>query len=289
MTWQFAIMAHVVISALTIILARRLSLSNRRVFYVVGFVTYLVISLTGILYSFLFGVPWHYLPDTREWLYILPAGIGISSAWLLQYKIIGLLGAGNTIVTTMVNYIGTALLGFLFLREGISATFIVGALLILSSVWLTMRIRPDEKHHLSVSRGKLALIIACMVAAYSFGMMFEKIAIDSMGVWQYARYGWSMQLVSASVFMLLAGRKELLHTNKQILRGAALLGLLTSVAGAFYILALSIGSLSGTILAASAKIALVSVLSYIFLRERNALLLRVSALVLTTIGLWLIF
>lgn len=288
MTWQVAIIAHVVVSALMMIFARRLSLSNRKAFYVVGFMSYMMISITGVAYSLIFGVPWHYLPTSAEWLYILPAGIGIATAWLLQYRIIGLLGASNAIVTTMAKYIGTALLGFIFLHEGISATFILGAMLILTSIWLTLRIRPDEAHRLTVSRGKLALIIVSMVIAYSFGMMFEKIAIDSMGVWQYARYGWPMQFVSASVFMLLIGRKELLHADKAVLRGAAMLGLLTSVAGVFYILALSIGTLSGTILAASAKIALISVLSYIFLRERNALPLRLLALGLTTAGLWLI-
>ena len=127
-----------------------------------------------------------------------------------------------------------------------------------------------------------------MALAFSFGMMFEKLAIDTMGVWEYARYGWLMQFVIASIFVAIYGRKEFSHVDRSVVNKAVVLGLLTSVAGGLYILALSLGTLSGTMLATSAKITLTSVLAYLFLRERNALGLRVLALVISIVGMWLI-
>lgn len=289
MSWQLAIIGHVFVSALMAIMARRLSLTNRRAFYIVGFMTYLMIALAGLVYSSLFGVPWDYLPTAQQWLYILPAGIGIAAAWLLHYRMIGIIGASNAVIASMANYIGTALLGFIFLQEGISGSFILGAALILCSIWLTFRIRADDSSGAPTRPARLIVIMACMVIAYSFGMMFEKVAIDSMGVWQYARYGWAMQLAAATFFMLAIGRQEIFSTDRRTIRGAAMLGLVTSIAGVLYIYALSAGSLSGTILASSAKIALTSVLAYVFLRERNALPIRLLALALTVLGLWLIF
>lgn len=119
-------------------------------------------------------------------------------------------------------------------------------------------------------------------------MLFEKQAIDVMGVWQYARFGWFMQFVCASVLVMAIGRKEFRHLNNNTVKKALILGLLTSMAGGLYILALSLGTLSGTMLASSAKITLTSVLAYVFLRERNNLGLRVLALVISLVGMWLI-
>lgn len=288
MTWQIVILAHIVVSALMTTLARSLSLSNRKAFFVVGFVSYMTISFAGIVYSFIFGVPWHYLPSTQELIYILPAGIGIVTAWLLHYKIIGLLGASNAMITSMANYIGTAVLGLIILGEHLSPTFVVGGALILTSIWVALRIQPDEQHKVRVSRAKLVLIIVAMMSAYSVGMLFEKISLDNIGVWEYARFGWFMQFICAGVLFALMGRREITHISPSTIRRAALLGLTTSVAGGLYILALSTGTLSSTILAASGKIALTSVLAYVFLRERNALPLRLAALALTIVGLWLI-
>ncbi|MFZ1483985.1 MAG: hypothetical protein WAS36_03150, partial [Candidatus Saccharimonadales bacterium] len=107
-------------------------------------------------------------------------------------------------------------------------------------------------------------------------------------VWQYARFGWFMQFVCASVLVAVVGRKEFTHLNSDTIKKALFLGLLTSVAGGLYILALSLGTLSGTMLATSAKITLTSVLAYVFLRERNALGLRLLALVISIAGMWLI-
>jgi drug/metabolite transporter (DMT)-like permease len=286
--WPLVIVAQVVASSVMTILTRRLSLQNRQLFFVVGFVVYAVVALMGVVYSFLFGVDRSFSPSAEAWSLMIPASIGIVTSWLLLYRAISIVGASNAVLISMVNYIATALLGYFILGETISSTFVLGAGLILTSIWIAFSVRPDSSHRSHVSVTAKILLVAAMAVAFSFGMLFEKQAIDIMGVWEYARYGWFMQFVCASVLVAIVGRKEFRHLNKPTLQKALLLGVLTSVAGGLYILALSLGTLSGTMLAASAKIALTAVLAYVFLRERNALGLRVLALAISIVGMWLI-
>lgn len=286
--WPLVIIAQVIVSSAMTIANRKLSLSNQRVFFVVGFFTYLVVALMGILYSIVFGVDLSYTPSVVAWQYIIPASIGIVTSWLVLYRTIALVGASNAVLISMANYIGSATLGYIILDEAISSTFIAGAILIIASLWIAFSVRPDTSHKSHVPLSVKLLLVLTMVVAFSFGMMFEKLAIDTMGVWEYARYGWLMQFVCASILVAIIGRKEFIHVDKQTVNKALFLGLLTSIAGGLYILALSLGTLSGTVLASSAKITLTSLLAYVFLRERNALALRTVALLAAIAGMWLI-
>ncbi|MFZ1484387.1 MAG: EamA family transporter [Candidatus Saccharimonadales bacterium] len=286
--WPVVIVAQVIVSSVMTVVTRKLSLSNKRIFFVVGFIMYAVIALMGFVYSLVFGVPIAYVPSVEAWLYIVPACVGIVTAWLLLYRTISLVGASNGVLIAMVNYLAAAALGYLVLGEAVSSTFVLGAVLILVSMYIAFTVRADTKHVAHVLLGKKIVLVVAMALAFAFGMLFEKLAIDTMGVWEYARYGWLMQFVCASVFVLVIGRKEFKHLNVATFNKALFLGLLTSVAGGLYILALSLGTLSATMLATSAKITLTSVLAYVFLRERNALGLRVLALVISIAGMWLL-
>lgn len=286
--WPFVIVAQVIVSSLMTIATRKLSLSNQRVFFVVGFFIYLMVALMGVVYSFVFGVEPNYFPSMVAWQYMIPASLGIVSSWLLLYRTITLFGASNAVLISMANYIGTAMLGYVILGEVISSTFVVGALMIIISVWISLRIRADTSHIVRVSTLNKVLLVAAMVVIFSFGMMFEKLAIDTMGVWEYARYGWMMQFICATIFVAIVGQKEFRHVDRPMINKSIILGLLTSFAGGLYILALSLGTLSGTMLATSAKITLTAVLAYILLSERNALEQRVLALGISIVGMWLI-
>lgn len=286
--WPLIIVVQVIVSSVMTIVTRKLSLSNQRVFFVVGFFTYLVVALMGILYSIVFGVDLSYTPSIDDWKLIVPAAIGIVISWLVLYRTIALVGASNAVLITMANYIGSAVLGYTLLGESVSSTFLAGAALIIASMWIAFTVRPDTSHGSNAPMYvKVGLVITMMIC-FSFGMMFEKLAIDSMGVWEYARYGWPMQFVFASIFVAIVGRKELAHLDRATVKKALILGLFTSVAGGLYILALSLGTFSGTMLASSAKITLTSVLAYVFLQERNALGLRIIALAAAIAGMWLI-
>lgn len=285
MTWQIVILAQVLVSAFMTIFTRKLSLLDRKLFFVIGCASYGMVAVIGLLVSWVFSPAHLVFPAANAWPFLITEGVCIPVSWLLQYKIIQTFGAGNAMLITMLNYVGTAALGFLFLNESFSRTFLLGLICILASIWFAFKVQPDSEHKGRDISLATVFPIICMVATYSVGMLAEKQAINVIGVWDYARYGWFLQFAMAAVLLAVYGRKEIKHVTSEKIGRGIILGLLTSLAGVLYIYALSIGSLSGTIIAASGKIALVMFLAALFLKERNSVGMRTAALLLAITGL----
>lgn len=288
MTWQLAITIQIIVSSLMTMFTRRVSLSNKHVFIGVGVATYFVAALCGFVFSVVSnnGLPAY--PSNGAWVYILIEGLCIPAAWLVQYKLISYIGAGNTVTISTVNTISAALLGILFLREGISFNFILGAAFIIAGTIVTLRIRPDLEHYTKQPFMFMLSLILSGAALYATGMYFEKMAINAIGVWDYSAFGWGTQLAGIIILFILFGRKELAHVNRQIIKNGLLLGLIKSVAGGLFIYALNLGSLSHTIVASSGKVAITVLLAAVFLKERNSMILRIAAFLLSMAGLWLV-
>ena len=288
MTWQIAITLQVFISALMTMFTRRITLSTKRVFFGVGVTSYFIVALCGLVFSLIYNHALPAPPSTSAWLYILIEGLCVPAAWLIQYKLIGYIGAGNAVTVSTLNTTSTALLGILFLHEGFSMNFIIGAVFIIAGTLITLRIRPDLDHRSSAPFSLMLGLVVAGASLFATGMYFEKVAISAIGVWNYSAYGWGMQLIGAAILFILFGRKEIPHLTRRIIKNGLLLGLITSLAGGLYIYALSEGSLSHTIVATSGKVAITVFLAAVFLKERNNLPFRISAFTLSMIGLWLV-
>jgi len=288
MTWQIAITLQIFVSALMTMFTRRLTLSTKQVFFGVGVASYFMVALCGLVFSLIYNDALPMQPSTSAWVYIIIEGLCIPAAWFIQYKLIGYIGAGNTITVSTLNTISTAILGVLFLNEGLSTNFIIGAFFIITGTLITLHIRPDIDHRSSASFTLMLVLIIAGATLFATGMYFEKVAISTIGVWNYSAYGWGMQLVGAAILFILFGRKEIPYLNRGIIKNGLLLGFITSIAGGLYIYALSLGSLSHTIVATSGKVAITVFLAAVFLKERNNLLLRITAFILSMVGLWLV-
>ncbi|MEP7204714.1 MAG: EamA family transporter [Candidatus Saccharibacteria bacterium] len=288
MTWQLIITLQIIVSSLMAMFTRHITLSNRHVFIGVGVASYSAVALSGIIFSIISNNGFPTAPSAIAWTYIFFEGLCIPAAWLIQYKLVSHLGAGNAVTISTLNMLSAALLGVLFLNEAISLSFVFGAMFIITGTFITLRIRPDITHH---NRPPFILMISLVIAGmilFAVGMYFEKTAINIIGVWNYSAYGWGMQLIVIIILFILFGRKELPHIKPKIIKNGLILGFMTSLAGGLYIYALSLGSLSHTIIAASGKVAITVLLAAIFLKERNNILLRATAFLLSVIGLSLV-
>ena len=267
---------------------RHIALTSKKVFFSVGAISYFAIAVAGLVYCLLSNRGLPPVPTGIAWLYILLEGIAIPIAWLFGFKLISYIGASNTIVVATVNTIGAALLGIIFLGEHISLSFIAGVLCILFGVYIALGIKPDKTHHLAASLTTKSLLVLGAFVFFSIGMFFEKQAITSIGVWNYAFYGWTAQFMGALAIYWLFGRGERRHISPIIAKRALALGLVTSIAGGLFILALSKGTLSHTIVATSGKVAITMLLSAVFLHESNNMKLRLSAFAASMLGIALI-
>ena len=287
-TWQILITVHVLMSTIMSLYARRLSLRSRGVFFAIGVLSYLMVALFGLIYGTIATggtISW---PSATAWIFIIVEGVFIPMAWLLEYKIISNIGAGNSAVAGTLYKLAAAMMGIILLQEALSIEFAIGAVLILSSALLSLKIKPDVDHVSSLAApAKIGLLLIGSIL-FGIGMYAEKSAVSLIGPWDYMWYGWSMQFVGALVIFLFYGRGEIQHLTPSIIRQGLFLGVLTVTAGGLYIWALSLGSLSQTVIAAGAKTALIIVFAALFLREHNAIPLRITAFIISTIGLWLV-
>jgi drug/metabolite transporter (DMT)-like permease len=288
MSWQTAILLQVLVSSCMTILTRQITLSTKRVFFGVGLVSYITIGLAGFVYTLiaLRGVAG--LPSFGAWLFIVAEGFCIPASWLVLYQIIKHSGAGNAVIASAAYTVSAATLSIIVLNDTLSAGFVAGATLIIISSLLSLRIRPDIDHPNDMSVRTKALLLGAGALLFAVGMLAEKKAISSIGVWHYTMYGWGMQAIGAAVLFSIFGRSEFPHMTRSVIRKGALLGVITSVAGGLYVYALSLGELSRTVVATSGKVAITLVLAAIILRERNALWLRLAAFALSVSGLALI-
>lgn len=285
MTWKIIIITQVLVSAAMTVFTRRLALNDRRLFFVIGVLSYGVIAIMGFIFSIVFGQGLPTVTNPAVWPYLLIEGIFIPVSWLLQYKVISMLGASNAVLATMLNYVGAAITGFIFLNEKYTLTFLIGVLFIFSSIYISFRIQPDTAHTENSTLKTKTLIVASMAIFFAIGIFSEKQAIDLIGVWNYASFGWGLQFAGAFLLLLIFGRHELNHITRRSVQSGLILGFVTSIAGGLFIYALSVGTLSNTIIAASAKIALVMLLAAVFLKETNSLYMRIAAFILASIGL----
>lgn len=271
------------------IFTRKLALADKRLFYAVGSVMYIAIALVGLTISLIINQAFPALPNSETLLYIIIEGFAIAIYWLLQYKIIAMVGAANTVIIIAMNYLAASIAGLLFLGETASPIFILGASIMLVSVLIAFKIKPDKKHAITKKNVLIKLlIVVSMTLAYATGALFEKKAIDTIGVPDYLGYGWAMQAIAATFFALTIGRHELKKLKAKTIKNSFILGLITSIAGGLYILALSMGTLSGTVMVIAGKVAITLVLAAWLLHERNEIRLRVLALILSIVGMALI-
>ena len=181
-------------------------------------------------------------------------------------------------------------LGILLLDEPLTVGLFVGAMLLLSGVYLALSVNGRHVKKNNVTLAKKLYLLCMSALLLSIGLLFEKLAINSIGVWDYAMFGWAAQGAGAVILFSIFGRQELgLQRTARFWRYAFVAGLLTTLTGSLFIYALSTSMLSSVVLASTAKITLTSVLAFWLLKERTYLGKRIAAVALAVCGLLAIF
>lgn len=288
MTWSTIMLLMIIASGLKVLLARKLALKTDKLFFTVALISLATVALFGFIYATLYFGYIPAIPSGHVWWFLLAEGLMIPMYWLAEYKLIQRLGASNAITINSTSIFMAALTGIIFLNESISWRFALATLFFVLSIVTIRNIAPDTKTvKVKFGVGTISLVIF-MGLMFAGGIFFEKLAINTIGVWNYAAYGWTMQFLGASMLMLMFGRHEVGHASPVLIRKVVLLGFVTSIAGGLFIYGLSIGTLSHTVTATIGKIAFTILLAAIFLGERNAMKLRITSFILAAIGVYLL-
>lgn len=293
MPWSNIVVLQIISSSFLTIWYRKTGLVFKNQTLQISFVVYICVAICGVLISFLgnnLSMP--AMPNREAFIFIITEGIFIPAYWIIQFKLITILGAASAVVVQTLNYWTAALFGLLILGEKLSSYFLLGFIFIVIAVYLSISTnlrKSDNKKILQSLKNTKVLLVLLSALFFAIGMTAEKLAIDKTGVWNYAFYGWMAQLIGASFFYFFFGQKIKHPFNSKLLFYSITAGLITALSGFFFIYALSSGMLSKTIVLASSKIVLTSILAVYFLKENNNLLRRFIALILALFGLMMIF
>lgn len=291
MVWQQIILLQIIAGSVLTLWSRKISLEFTKHIFSIFLTVYVVVAITGVILSLAVNngnAP--SLPDNQTSMYIVAEGVLIPLSWLFSYKLLSIIGASSMSIAQSLNFLAAASLGIILLGDPLSIFIIFGAILLLTGVVLVLGIQNAKKKNQNVSITLKIILLMMSSITLSLGLLFEKLAIDGIGVWGYAFYGWSAQLMGAIVLFAIFGRRELHNTfTGKFWKSAGITGLLTALSGALFIYSLSKGLLSSVVLASSAKIILTSLLAYWILHERNDVTKRVIAMILAVLGLIVIF
>lgn len=289
MPWLIAMAVHVLLGSLLALWVRHVSSVNKNAFFSMAFFNYLVVLIGGTALAMYFN-NWSIpsIPTGRAVIYLLVEGILLPMAWVLNYKLISMVGAANSVIAGTAGIIATTVLGIIFLHEPASVKYFAGACLMVFAIYISFSINADEKHKQVGSIWLKTSLIFGVATLTALGLIFEKKAISSIGYSSYYCYGWGMQCLGAFVIMLALGRDELRSISVKTAKYGLSIGLLTVITGSLFVYALSKGALSSAILFTSSKISITVVLAAILLKERNDFAKRILALLLSLAGLVLI-
>lgn len=274
--------------ALFIIFSRPLAVKLTRAQFQVTAVFFTGLYVLSLPVAFVLG-PVEVSELTKWWPMLVGVGIvyglaNVSGFWVLRYM--------DAALATLLGTMGTVaavIMATFFLGEGLTYQQLMGAALILGSIWyvLVAHVNKQERRH-----WQLGLLISIGTAVLiGLGSVGEKYLLDHMETSSYLVWGWGLQwiviVLCSFVFGIKNYRLVFKKSNAKLLGLASLmrtLGALGFVAGQVII-----GNLSKVIVLAGLKVLMVALLGVFILQERQFIQRKIIASVIAAIGAGVMF
>jgi drug/metabolite transporter (DMT)-like permease len=193
--------------------------------------------------------------------------------------------------TTLFNTLSVVLFATLFGGESLTQQQIIGAIILFASVIVVGLLskkskKSDDKILVGIG---IALFSALLLGP---AIMNEKYLIQTIGLNTYVLYGWGLQAFFAYTIAFFnrdkTKEKQRLKTSMHL--NIWLVGVLLGLAGFSYVSSVNkTGTVSVVALSGTAVVGLTVFGAYFILREKDHLLAKITGLLLSAIGLFLLF
>lgn len=291
MPWQLSILVHSLLSAGRSIQNRRIGKNSYDISLYALFVTFLMVSVLGLILGFTQEDP---VVASDAWSarwYLVAAGTCFATLNFLSFKLFRLLPASVVAITSLLNPTAVVVVAAAFTAETLTTQQWIGSAVLLLAVMLVQLRHTNKKN----SNGKLSIglsasIILLVALLFGIGIVTEKYLLDRIGLSTYLVFGWGGQFVSVSVLVFLL-RKNFRLPDTWKMHGIVFSSaLFLSVGGFFFVKTqVSSDSASLTSVSSSVKVLLTVLLAFIFLKERDRMIQKFIALALSCAGLFLLF
>ena len=287
MSWQFAIIGHSLLSAVSIIIARKLSIKNNKYGYGIILLLFSAILTLGVLANIFFIDDKISIPTKNIYLLLLFCG-GLLFALrnYLIFEFYNRLSASVGVIVSILNTLAVVLFATLILGESLTIIQYFGALLMLASIYV-VSVKPLKK---DILKHKQGIIIGLLNAAiFGLAITNEKYLLNEIGTGNYLIFGWGFQLVGAVILSLLNRKKVHFPEGRNMALLVAYV-LFFAIGGALFIASLvgsdnasQVASLSGL------KVVFTVILGYVLLKERQNTQKVVIGSILAFLGLFFLF
>lgn len=287
LTWNIVISFYILMNAINSVARRWLTLKHPHIIYFFSVMNYVFILTVGVIYVLITEKAIPELPmGSTVVLLLIGQAIFITISWLLQLVLIRRADATTTSVLSNLLPIFIILISYFVFKEKLTASFFIGTMILLLGSFLAVKSKQDNES--DDKNSSLLSIFFISFIAFGFlaiGTSMEKAALDIIGVGSYVFYGWGMQIIVSILIFVFMHHKEKKYYNKEMIIDSTKIGVFSGLSATAYLIALSLGSFASTNMAAIGKVAIVLILSYFLLNEKDNLLLKIVSIIVTFIGL----
>lgn len=295
MPWQILILLHSLLAGYRMTIIRKIGLNSKDISQYASVISYVCVFSLGLIVALISDSPIdHSSAWDMKW-FLLIGGLLLSLANILTFKLLRLVNASVAVLLTLLNSLVLVLFATLFGGESLSRWQVLGCASILAAVLLAEIVQIIQKKKRKKSKNSPRILVSLGIALlisvpFALGILNEKYLLSQMPLTTYLIYGWGSQLVASLCIAGFTYRK-----NKKIPISSSakklvwLSGLLLAFGGLLFVLTLnqSKSSILSTV-ASSSKVISAVVFSYIFLHERDGLLLKAGSVALSGVGFFLL-
>lgn len=270
-----------------------------------------ILALVQRHYSIRSKVPTSFPPAASYVLGVMPIGVGVGL--LLPHHIdwtweIAILLVGNAVAIGVANWllfgavrqmpvaqfqvikqfyaIAAIVLGWIFLKEGLSLGQTVGAALLFIAALLSI-VASKKRAQVKLKSYKPVVIAAVGALLLGTSLVIEKAGLGHMDIGAWLIFGWSAQTLAMIILALKDVNKQTIRSfGRNEFKWSAIMGLAAGTLGVFYIIALTRSdniSLITSLLPLT--LPFIAIGAYLILKERENLRLLWASIVISTLGL----
>jgi len=293
MPWQFSVLFYVFLSSSRAIVNRRIGLLKQDVSLYALSASFICVASVGVVSSLLLPGNINHTAAREAWIFIVGGGSLFAVLNLLVLKLFRYVPASIAVFMSLLNTLSVIIFAYVLTSESLTGVQWLGAGVLLTAVILIALIaqkRKGVKKHQNMLLGTGLAVAAALL--FGPAIVNENYLIGRIGIETYLLYGWGLQAIM-SLLLAFTLRDKSKSTRKlpaKVHKLVWLYGGLLGAAGFFFVQSLNdSGNSSVTSISATARVAVVVVFSYVLLGEKDNLKLKLLGLVITGIGLTLLF
>lgn len=285
MTWQITVLGYFIFGTISNLFRRYLAVKLPEHNRLVNASFFLIIYPIGLVVACF--APHNLAIGWQNFLFVFLGSMIFPIFNIVAYKGNELVDAGLFNIISNITPIVTIAVASLLLNESLSSSQIIGATIIIGSAFLATL--PNLHHHMKAnSRGLILSFLSFVILGV--GIVFERWMLGRMDFGTYLVFGWGSQTFWMLVFVFKERKNIKLLTPKNIRRPILMYSSTKAIMGLSFVSSLKLSGNASLISSVTSFLSVIIVIAaYFFLGEKQHLWLKLTAALIGTAGLIIMY